>query len=195
MPLFDICCLPNSQYNASNSFSLIHISGGVISKPFIASVEKGVREQLQAGGPLAGYPVTDVKVILTDGKMHSVDSNDFAFTAAGKLAVKNALSKAGTSLLQPMEKVTFTAHKNLQGDITGIVSRNDGYVTGSDNIDGDDVQVEACLPSCSIPEVSNLLRAKSGGSSSFSSEFSHYQTVNDEVAIKSIVEQSPHRHE
>jgi hypothetical protein len=79
--------------------------------------------------------------------MHLVDSNDFAITAVGKLAVKNALSKAGTRLLQPMEKVISTAHKNLQGDITGIVSRNDGYVTGSDNIDGDDVQVEACLPS------------------------------------------------
>jgi elongation factor G len=158
-------------------------------------VEKGVREQLQTGGPLAGYPVTDVKVSLIDGKMHSVDSNDFAFTAAGKLAVKNALSKSGTCLLQPMEKVTFIANKNLQGDITGIVSRNDGYVTGSDTVDGDDVMVEACLPSCSIPEVSNLLRAKSGGSSTFFSSFSHYQAVSDEVVAKSIVEQSPHRHE
>ncbi|KAL3789459.1 hypothetical protein ACHAWO_002788 [Cyclotella atomus] len=171
------------------------IKGGVINKPFIASVEKGVREQLQTGGPLAGYPVTDVKVSLIDGKMHSVDSNDFAFTAAGKLAVKNALSKSGTCLLQPMEKVTFIASKNLQGDITGIVSRNDGYVTGSDTVDGDDVMVEACLPSCSIPEVSNLLRAKSGGSSTFFSSFSHYQAVSDEVVVKSIVEQSPHRHE
>jgi elongation factor G len=144
---------------------------------------------------LSGYPVTDIKVILTDGKMHSVDSNDFAFTAAGRLAVKHALSKAGTSLLQPMEKVTFTANKNLQGDITGIVSRNNGYVTGSDVDTGEEVQVEACLPSCSIPEVSNLLRSKSGGSSSFLSEFSHYQVVNDEVVIKNVVEQSPHRHE
>lgn len=154
-----------------------------------------MREQLETGGPLAGYPVTDVKVTLIDGKMHSVDSNDFAFTAAGKLAVKSALSKAGTCLLQPMEKVTFTANKNIQGDITAIVSRNDGYVTGSDSADGDDVIVEACIPACSIPDVSNLLRAKSGGSSTFSSSFSHYQTVNDEVAIRSIVEQSPHRHE
>lgn len=154
-----------------------------------------MREQLQSGGPLAGYPVTDVKVTLVDGKMHSVDSNDFAFTAAGKLAVKNALSKAGTSLLAPMEKVTFTANKNLQGDITGIVSRSDGYVTGSDTTDGDDVIVEACLPTCSIPEVSNLLRSKSGGSSTFSSSFSHYQLVNDETTIRTIVDQSPYRHE
>ena len=154
-----------------------------------------MRSQLNSGGPLAGYPVTDVKVILTDGKMHTVDSNDFAFTAAGKLAVKNALAKAGTCLLQPMEKVTFITNKNLQGDITGIVSRNDGYVTGSDVVDENDVNVEACLPSCNLPEVSNLLRAKSGGSSSFSSSFSHYQTVNDETTIKGIVEQSPHRHD
>ena len=139
---------------------------------------------------LAGYPVTDVKVILIDGKMHSVDSNDFASTAAGKLAVKTALAKVGTCLLQPYCKVTFIADKNLQGDITGIVSRNDGYVTGSDVADGNNVMVEACLPSANIPDVSNLLRAKSGGSSSFSSSFSHYQVVNDENLIKSIVEQS-----
>eukprot|EP00804_Cyclotella_cryptica_P003991 CCRYP_013906-RA/>CCRYP_013906-RA protein AED:0.06 eAED:0.06 QI:410/1/1/1/0.8/0.83/6/1160/691 len=170
------------------------IKGGVISKPFISSVEKGVREQLHAGGPLAGYPVTDVKVTLIDGKMHSVDSNDFAFQSAGKLAVKTALSKAGTCLLQPMEKVTFVANKNLQGDIVGIVSRKDGYVTGSNTVDGGEIQIEACLPSSSIPEISDLLRVKTGGSSSFSTSFSHYQAVNDDFTIKSVVEQSPHHH-
>lgn len=108
-------------------------------------------------------PVTDVRVTLIDGKMHSVDSNDFAFQSAGKLAVKNALAKAGTRLLQPMEKVTFMATKISQGDITGIISRNDGYVTGSDTLDGGDVKIEACLPRSSIPEVSDALRVKTGG--------------------------------
>ena len=93
------------------------IKGGVISKPFISSVEKGVREQLELGGPLAGYPVTDVRVVLIDGKMHSVDSNDFAFTSAGKLGVKAALSKAGSRLLQPMEKVNFQVSEKLVGEI------------------------------------------------------------------------------
>jgi len=173
------------------------IKGGVISKPFISSVEKGVREQLQSGGPLAGYPVTDVKVILTDGKMHSVDSNDFAFQSAGKQAVKQALSKTHTILLQPMEQATFVISDAEQGEVNSVVSRNDGYVTGSDSAgDGSgQIEISAILPSANIPAVSDALRAKTGGSGTFTSEFSHYQAVNDEHTVKSIVEQSPHRHD
>eukprot|EP00581_Thalassiosira_minuscula_P008901 CAMPEP_0183707070 /NCGR_PEP_ID=MMETSP0737-20130205/3741_1 /TAXON_ID=385413 /ORGANISM="Thalassiosira miniscula, Strain CCMP1093" /LENGTH=735 /DNA_ID=CAMNT_0025934645 /DNA_START=151 /DNA_END=2358 /DNA_ORIENTATION=+ len=170
------------------------IKGGVISKPFISSVEKGVREQLEAGGPLAGYPVTDVRVILTDGKMHSVDSNDFAFTSAGKLAIKNALSQSGTRLLQPMEQVNFSVEEKMQGEISSIVSRNDGYVTGTS---GEDhlAEIEAYLPTANLPEVSTQLRAKTGGSGTFTSEFSHYQPVMDEHTVKTVVDGSPHRHE
>lgn len=104
------------------------IKGGVISKPFIASVEKGVREELQSGGPM-GFPVTDVKVTVTDGKMHSVDSKDIAFQSAGKQAVKAALAMGGTRLLQPMEKVKFIVKDKIQGEVNSIVSRQDGYVT------------------------------------------------------------------
>eukprot|EP00957_Ditylum_brightwellii_P013218 997592-Ditylum_brightwellii.AAC.1 len=96
------------------------IKGGVISRPFISSVERGVREQLQLGGPLAGYPVTDVRITLVDGKMHSVDSKDIAFQSAGKLAVKAALERGGSRLLQPMDKVTFLIDENLQGEIHTI---------------------------------------------------------------------------
>ena len=130
--------------------------------------------------------------------MHSVDSNDFAFQSAGKLAVKNALSKAGTRLLQPMEHVTFTINDSLQGEITGIVSRNDGYVTGSNSADGSEgdlIEIEAFLPSASIPDVSDMLRVKTGGSGSFTSVLSHYQPVSDEHIIKDVVEKSPHCHE
>ena len=131
--------------------------------------------------------------------MHTVDSNDFAFQSAGKLAVKNALSKAGTRLLQPMEHVTFTINDAMQGEITGIVSRNDGYVTGTGSDSADEngglIEIDAFLPSASIPEVADLLRAKTGGAGTFTSVFDHYQAVNDENAIKSVVKASPHRHE
>lgn len=125
--------------------------------------------------------------------MHSVDSNDFAFTSAGKLAVKNALSNAGTRLLQPMEEVTFSIDEKMQGEISSIVSRNDGYVTGTSGAEV--VEIEACLPSAAIPAVSDSLRAKTGGSGTFTSQFSHYQAVTDEHTVKSVIEQSPHRHE
>lgn len=150
---------------------------------------------MELGGPLAGYPVTDVKVILTDGKMHSVDSNDFAFTSAGKLGVKAALSKAGTRLLQPMEEVNFQATERMVGEITSIVSQNDGYVMGSESTAADHVEIAAILPSASIPEVSTALRSKTAGVATFSNNFSHYQAVSEEQKIKNIVEESPHRHE
>lgn len=164
------------------------IKGGVISKTFINSVEKGVREQLQTGGPLAGYPVTDVRVTLIDGKMHSVDSKDIAFQAAGKLAVRAALEQGGIKLLQPMEHVTFTIDENMQGEINGIVSRHDGYVTSSNpSSDGMHIEVEGILPTAAISDVSSVLRAASAGEGQYTSEFSHYQPVPDSL-VKDIVE-------
>jgi elongation factor G len=153
------------------------IKGGVLSKTFINSVEKGVYEQLRAGGPTIGAPVTDVKVILTDGKMHSVDSKDIAFQSAGKQAVKNALKQGGTVLLQPMEKVTFVVDEHLQGDINGTVSRSDGYVTDSSPTEKHMAKVEAILPAACIAEISETLRAESAGEGQYSSVFSHYQSV------------------
>jgi elongation factor G len=156
------------------------IKGGAINKAFISSVEKGVREQLQLGGPL-GYPVTDVKVILTDGKMHSVDSKDIAFQSAGKLAVKAALEKGGTRLLQPMEKVVFVIDEKLQGEINTIVTRGSGYVTSTNpsTMDGGGtrLEVEAIIPTATIGSVSDVLRAASGGEAQYTSEFSHYSVV------------------
>lgn len=164
------------------------IKGGAISKPFITSVEKGVREQLQNGGPLAGYPVTDVKVTLVDGKMHSVDSKDIAFQSAGRQAVKAALERGKTRLLQPMELVKFVVDMNLSGEVSSIVSRQDGYVTSTDPSESQ-VEIEAILPTARIEDVSTALRAASAGGGSFTSTFSHYQLVPDS-AIKDIVGES-----
>jgi elongation factor G len=160
------------------------VKGGAINKAFISSVEKGVREQLQLGGPL-GYPVTGVKIIVTDGKMHSVDSKDVAFQSAGKLAVKAALEKGGTRLLQPMEKVVFAIEEKLQGDINTIVTRGSGYVTStnpSSSVNdsggaGTRLEVEAIIPTATIGDVSDVLRAASGGEAQYTSEFSHYSVV------------------
>mmetsp|Transcript_37017 Transcript_37017/g.45259 ORF Transcript_37017/g.45259 Transcript_37017/m.45259 type:complete len:255 (+) Transcript_37017:1467-2231(+) len=163
------------------------IKGGVISKTFITSVEKGVRDQLKSGGPLAGYPVTDVQITLTDGKMHSVDSKDIAFQSAGKLAVKNALEQAKTKLLQPMEKVTFTVHADLQGDVSAIVSRQDGYMTSTHPLENGILEMETILPTAAISQVSDYLRAASKGEGKYVSEFSHYQPVPDAV-LKDIMD-------
>mgnify|MGYP003868036335 CR=1 FL=1 len=165
------------------------IKGGVISKPFIASVEKGVREQLQAGGPLGGFPVTDVRVTLVDGKMHSVDSKDVAFQSAGKQAVKAALERGKSRLLQPMELVTFFMDPKWQGDVNTIVSRQDGYVMSSApaSENGAMLEMQAVLPTACLGEVADSLRAASGGEAQFTSEFSHYQPVQDDL-VSTIIE-------
>ena len=160
------------------------VKGGAISKTFINSIEKGVMEQLSLGGPL-GFPVTDVKVTVTDGKMHSVDSKDIAFQSAGRQAVKNALEQAGTLLLQPMEKVKFIVDEKLQGEINGIVSRSDGYVTDSNLMDKHLAEVEAIIPAACMSEISETLRAESAGEGQYTKEFSHYQTVPD-TQVKTI---------
>lgn len=167
------------------------IKGGAISKPFINSVEKGVREQLQNGGPLGGFPVTDVKVTLVDGKQHSVDSKDIAFVSAGKQAVKAALERGKTRLLQPMEEVTFVIDEALQGEISSIVSRNDGYVTNADASEqANEVEMQAVLPTAAIEDVSTALRAASAGAGHFSSVFSHYQLVSDEATSRTLLVKS-----
>ena len=207
------------------------IKGGVISGPFITSVEKGVHEELQHyGGPLGGFPVTDVKITLIDGKMHSVDSKDIAFQTAGRLAgkyneltieegaivllnpqiisncivclfvgsrldthtrthtVKKALAQGKTKLLQPMESVTFRVVDSLQGDVTGLVARHDGYVTTSGPCAEwpGQTEVEAVLPTAVIAEISTALRAMTSGEGSFTAEFSHYQPVPDHL-LSSII--------
>ena len=162
------------------------IKGGVISKPFISSVEKGVREQLKVGGPL-GFPVVDVKVTLVDGKMHSVDSKDIAFQSAGKLAVKEALARGKTKLLQPMEDVTFTVNEAMQGEVSAIIARNEGYVTNTGpSSDGVSLEIRSILPSAVIGDVSDVLRAASAGEAQFVSKFSHYQPVSDDLAASIV---------
>lgn len=170
------------------------IKGGVISRPFISSVERGVREQLQLGGPLAGYPVTDVRITLVDGKMHSVDSKDIAFQSAGKLAVKAALERGGSRLLQPMDKVTFLIDENLQGEIHTIVSRHDGYITSTNPSEaGPGLEIEAIIPNAGMADLSDALRSACAGEGQFSSVFSHYQPVPNDL-IEKIVENSPNHH-
>ena len=162
------------------------VKGGAISRTFINSVEKGVLDQLNAGGPL-GFPVTDVKVTVTDGKMHSVDSKDIAFQSAGRQAVKSALEIAGTKLLEPMEKVTFTIDESLQGDVNSIVSRSDGYIIDTVLKDNHEAEIDAIIPAACIEEVSETLRAESKGEGSYVTEFSHYQDVSDQK-VKTICE-------
>lgn len=184
---FGVCYINVEPLDEGTGVEFISaVKGGAITKTFINSVEKGVREQLQAGGPL-GFPVTDIRVTVTDGKMHSVDSKDIAFQMAGRQAVKHALDKAGTILLQPMQKVKFIINDQLQGEINGIVSRSDGYVIDSIFKECNQAEIDAIIPASAIAEVSETLRAESKGEGYYIADFSHYQKV-PEPQVKTICE-------
>lgn len=106
------------------------ITGGVIPKEFIPSVEKGLRETITSG-PLAGFPVVDVKVKLVFGSYHDVDSSEMAFKLASSMAFKQGFAKAKPVLLEPIMKVEIVTPEDYQGDVMGDVSRRRGVLQGS----------------------------------------------------------------
>ncbi len=108
------------------------VKGGTIPGQFMPAVEKGVRQALE-GGVVAGYPVMDVRVIVYDGKHHSVDSKEIAFATAGKKAFMAAVREARPVVLEPVVTVEITAPESAMGDITGDLAAKRGQVSGTTN--------------------------------------------------------------
>jgi elongation factor G len=160
------------------------ITGGVIPRQFIPAVEKGIVEAMREG-PIAGYPVVDVKVRLYDGSHHSVDSSEMAFKVAGSLAFKNAVEKARPVLLEPYLKVRVTVPQELVGDVMGDLSGRRGRPMGIDQLgDGQRQLVEAEVPQVEMLTYARDLRAITGGRANFQTEFSHYEEVPPNLVEK-----------
>lgn len=151
------------------------IVGGVISAPFLASTEKGVRSVLESG-VIAGYPVVGVKVQVYDGKMHPVDSKDIAFQIAGREAFKDAFQNANPVLLEPIMDVTITVPESLMGDIMGDLNTRRGQVQGMDTVGRRSV-VKASVPLAEMMRYGNDLRSMTGGRGIYTMAFSHYERV------------------
>src|SRR6202007_2400525 len=111
------------------------IKGGVIPREFIPAVDKGIQETLKAG-VLAGYPVVDVKVTLTFGSYHDVDSNENAFRMAGSMSFKDARRKAKPVLLEPMMAVEVETPEDFMGNVMGDLSGRRGIVQGREDMVG-----------------------------------------------------------
>ncbi|MDP2922310.1 MAG: elongation factor G [Candidatus Omnitrophota bacterium] len=162
------------------------IFGGAIPRNFIPSVEKGIRKALDEG-ILAGYPVSDIRVILCDGSYHPVDSSDIAFQIAGSMAFKKALEQAGSVLLEPIMTVEIMVPEEFMGQITGDINARRGRVLGMDT-KGKSQVVKAQIPLSEMFKYASDLRSVTGGRGSYSMSFSHYEIVPARLAQNVIEE-------
>jgi elongation factor G len=164
------------------------IFGGAIPNQYILSVEKGVRAAMEDGGGI-GFPMIDIKVELYDGKYHSVDSSDMAFQLAGSQALKDAVEKAGVTLLEPIWSLDVMVPEEHTGDIMGDLQKRRGIPEGIDTLPGGRQIVKAKVPFAEVITYANDLRSMTQGKGTFSWSFSHYQEVPHDLSQK-IVEQA-----
>ncbi len=152
------------------------VRGGTIPSQFIPAVEKGVREVLEHGA-IAGYPVVDVRVVVYDGKHHSVDSKDIAFATAGRKAFVAAIQAARPVVLEPVVRIDIAAPDRGVGDVTGDLSSRRGLVTGTSNGSAGMVLIRGEVPLAELSGYQSRLNALTGGQGRYTMELSHYGTV------------------
>jgi elongation factor G len=162
------------------------IVGGVIPKEYIPAVEKGAREACETG-IITGYPMVDVKVILTFGSYHEVDSSELAFQIAASLAVKEAAQKADPVLLEPMMRVEVIAPEEYTGEVIGDFNSRRGRLEGMES-EGTTQTIRAIVPLAEMFGYANELRSRTQGRASYSMEFAHYEPVPVQVA-NAVMEQ------
>ena len=152
------------------------VKGGTIPGQFIPAIEKGIRQVLDTG-VIAGHPVKDVRVIVYDGKSHSVDSKDIAFATAGRKAFIDAVKKAGPIILEPIVKVEITAPDASMGDITGDLSSKRGQVNATHALLGGGMTVSGQVPLSELNGYQARLNGMTGGQGRYTLELSHYEAV------------------
>jgi len=156
------------------------IVGGTVPKEFIPAIEKGIKEAM-AGGIVAGYPVIDLKVTLTDGSFHDVDSSDMAFQIAGSMAIKEGFMKAKPIILEPIMFVEVEVPEAFMGDIIGNLSSRRGKIEGMDTVMGTS-KVRSKVPLSEMFGYATDIRNSTKGQGTFTMEFSCYEEVPAAVA-------------
>ncbi|MCS5637985.1 MAG: elongation factor G [Myxococcota bacterium] len=183
--MFGVCYLNVEPMPRSEGFEFVDgISQGKIPRNLIPAVEKGVIEACVAG-PLAGYPVVDIRVECVDGKYHDVDSNEMAFKLAGSFGLKAAVEKAKPVLLEPYMNVEVTVPDENVGDIMGDISSRRGIVQTTE-ARGHAAVVIATVPMAEMLEYATTLTSITGGKGEFHMRFSHYDQVGGKLAEKII---------
>ena len=165
---------------------LNEITGGVIPKEYIPAVDAGIQGAMQAG-VLAGYPVVDVKVHLTFGSYHEVDSSEMAFKIAGSMAFKEACRKAQPILLEPMMKVSVIAPDEYLGNVIGDLNSRRGQIQGQESRPGA-TQIDALVPLANMLGYATDLRSSTQGRGQYSMEPHSYVEIPKSIAEKIIAE-------
>ncbi len=156
------------------------IKGGNIPKEYIPSVEKGMREQAESGA-LIGFPIIDFEIKLYDGAYHDVDSSALAFEICARAGMREAASKAGIKLLEPIMKVEVVTPEDFMGDVIGDMNSRRGQIQGTDSR-GNAQVVEAMVPLANMFGYVNQLRSFTQGRAQYTMQFSHYDEVPANVA-------------
>jgi len=159
---------------------LDQVKGGTIPGQFIPAVEKGVREVLSVGA-IAGYPVVDVRVVVYDGKHHTVDSKEIAFVTAGKKAFMAAIREARPIVLEPIVNVEITAPDQSIGDVTGDLSSKRGLVNGTQNAANGMMVIKGQVPMSELTGYQTRLNAMTAGQGRYTLALSHYEAVPPNV--------------
>jgi elongation factor G len=173
-----IACAPNEPGKGYEFAS--KIIGGNVPKEYIPGVEKGLQSVL-GSGVLAGFPVVDLKVELIDGAYHEVDSSALAFEIASRAALRDALQKGGSVLLEPIMKVECVTPEDYTGSIIGDLNSRRGQIQGQD-MRGNANVINAMVPLANMFGYVNTLRSMSQGRATFTMQFDHYEQVPSNVA-------------
>ncbi len=168
------------------------IVGGVIEARFIPSVLKGIMHKMEVG-PLTGSYVRDIRVMLYDGKMHDVDSNDISFQIAGQMAFKEAFHNAQPKLLEPINELVVTAPDDVTGDVIKDLQGRRGIILGMDST-GQNTRITARVPQANLYKYTTSLRSITQGKASFTAQFAEYAPVPPALQ-EEVIAAHKHLHE
>ncbi len=156
------------------------VKGGAIPGVFMPAVEKGVRQAL-AGGVVAGYTVDDLRVTVFDGKTHSVDGKEVAFTVAGRKAAIEAIRAAKPILLEPIVAIEILAPEACIGDLSGDLSGRRGHITGTDSRGHGQMVIAGEVPLAELNDYQSRLKSLTGGQGSYRIDFARYAAVPPQI--------------
>ena len=179
---------PKDEDYKEGDFQFINeVKGGNIPKEFIPSVQKGF-ENAMKNGVLGGYPMTDLKVVLTDGSFHPVDSDQLSFELAALNAYKNACPKAGPVLMEPIMKVEVVTPEENMGDVIGDLNKRRGQVEGMEEARSGARIVKAMVPLSEMFGYVTALRTITSGRATSSMEYDHHAPLSSSIA-KAVLEE------